>query len=165
MVLHRPVETTLVIGNFSGTAGIRQQYPNRGQPPSHQNDLAFASVAVQSNDGLKGPRRYVPRRSKVRHNRTVDREEFCDLLLIGTSNITTAHGASLHRALGAHVCPVYRFWSPEDLRALMPSVASDPAIRSDSHFPILDRHTVPKSASPPLRASKSATSPYSNCYS
>ena len=98
-----------------------------GQPPSHQNDLAFAGVTVQSNDGLEGLWRNVPRRPKVRHNRTVDREEFCDLLLIGTSNITTAHGASLHRALGAHACPVYRFWSPEDLRALMPrpSVASD----------------------------------------
>jgi hypothetical protein len=49
-------------------------------------------VAVQPYDRLEGLRCYVPARPEVRDDRTVDRKEFRDLLLVRTSCIPSAHG-------------------------------------------------------------------------
>jgi hypothetical protein len=51
-----------------------------------------ACIAVQSNDGLKRLRCCVPARSKVSDDRTVDRKEFRDLLLVRASCIPSPHG-------------------------------------------------------------------------
>src|ERR1700733_396057 len=84
----------------AGGAGCAQPVPceETDRSPSRKTIQAMRMAArlplapIPSDNGLKRLRRYVPARPEVRHDRTMDGEEFRDLLLIRASCIPSAHG-------------------------------------------------------------------------
>jgi len=74
---------------------LRAFRPVWDKTPTHHHDLALASIAIEADDGLKGLRCYVPRRTEVRHGRTIDMEVLRDASLIGASDVAATHEDSL----------------------------------------------------------------------
>jgi hypothetical protein len=66
-----------------------------GEGPAHHHDLALASIAIEADNGLKGLRCYVPRRTEVSNGRPIDMEVLRNALLIGASDVVATHEESL----------------------------------------------------------------------
>jgi hypothetical protein len=88
LTLHAPsVGTGQVAVTRGDSLGIRRQYPIGHKTPAHEHQPALTGVAIEADNWLEGLRRYIPTWPKVRQNGSVYREEFCDLLLIGSAGV------------------------------------------------------------------------------